>query len=392
MSEPVFDFTVKHQVFLQRLAESHGIETIKIIESSEAELNRYLTSRLTAFGPAEANRATVKKFDRMRNRVFRVRGEAMKAASKHLKEEGVLLAQNESKFATRIMRDGLDLEAVKAVSIKHIDNVINFGVFNGQALDEMYNTLQAADVNRIMQTVRFGVTQGNTTPSIMRSVRDGLNLTSQNAMSIARTFTNGVSNEILLDSYKLNSDVVKYQRYSATLDGATTFICISLDGQVSKIDDPAAPIPPQHHNCRSTIVPMLTKDDSIGTRPAANSDFEKDAERAYNARNIELGRERRWDDLAASTRDRKRLDQINSFEARTGKTPFRNVQSRTTYKTFFERQSAQFQKDVLGPTRYKLFRDGGLEIDKFVDFGSGRRFNLTQLRNQDIKMFDKIVA
>ena len=57
----------------------------------------------------------------------------------------------------------------------------------------------------------------------------------------------------------------------------------------------------------------------------------------------------------------------------TGRAP-----AKTTYQEFLGRQSAEFQDDVLGVTRGKLFRNGGLTLDKFVD-QSGKLFTLDQL-------------
>ena len=50
----------------------------------------------------------------------------------------------------------------------------------------------------------------------------------------------------------------------------------------------------------------------------------------------------------------------------------------TNYADFLSRQSARFQDSVLGPTRGKLYRQGGLTLQQFVDF-SGRQLTLEQL-------------
>lgn len=55
--------------------------------------------------------------------------------------------------------------------------------------------------------------------------------------------------------------------------------------------------------------------------------------------------------------------------------------SNVTYQDWIKRQPAKFQDEVLGPTRARLFRDGGVSLDKFVD-ASGRQYNLDQLRTR----------
>jgi len=55
--------------------------------------------------------------------------------------------------------------------------------------------------------------------------------------------------------------------------------------------------------------------------------------------------------------------------------------SNVTYQDWIKRQPAKFQDEVLGPTRARLFREGGVPLDKFVD-ASGKQYNLDQLRTR----------
>lgn len=53
-----------------------------------------------------------------------------------------------------------------------------------------------------------------------------------------------------------------------------------------------------------------------------------------------------------------------------------------TYNSWLKRQPAVFQYEVLGPERAKLFRSGGLSLDKFAD-DSGRLYTLDELRARE---------
>jgi len=57
------------------------------------------------------------------------------------------------------------------------------------------------------------------------------------------------------------------------------------------------------------------------------------------------------------------------------------VSSNISYGEWLARQPAAFQKEVLGPARYKLFSKGGLTIDNFVDAETGREYTLVELKN-----------
>lgn len=53
--------------------------------------------------------------------------------------------------------------------------------------------------------------------------------------------------------------------------------------------------------------------------------------------------------------------------------------ARETYAEWLKRQPADVQDDILGPARGKLFRDGKLTVDRFVD-STGKRIPLNRLR------------
>lgn len=52
---------------------------------------------------------------------------------------------------------------------------------------------------------------------------------------------------------------------------------------------------------------------------------------------------------------------------------------RETYADWLKRQSAETQDDILGPARGKLFREGGLTVDRFVDL-KGKPLRLDELQ------------
>ena len=53
------------------------------------------------------------------------------------------------------------------------------------------------------------------------------------------------------------------------------------------------------------------------------------------------------------------------------------VSAKTTYNAWLGKQSDEFQNEVLGPERAKLFR-GGMNVDKFTD-DQGKTISLAQL-------------
>ena len=152
-----------------------------------------------------------------------------------------------------------------------------------------------------------------------------------------------------------NADIFSEEQYLATLDSRTTPICRSLDGKTYPVD--MGPIPPLHWNCRSLRVPFLG-DDDMAARP------EKRATKQL------LDRE----GLTGAAR-RARIREL------TGQAP-----SGTTYVDFLKRQPVAVQDDILGTTKAKLWRKGGLSLDKFVD-RNGSELTLSQLARAEKEAF-----
>jgi hypothetical protein len=59
------------------------------------------------------------------------------------------------------------------------------------------------------------------------------------------------------------------------------------------------------------------------------------------------------------------------------------VPANLTYYDWLGRQSAAVQKDVLGPTRYDMWKNGGVTPDRFVN-DKGKMLTLNELRRQSV--------
>ena len=64
------------------------------------------------------------------------------------------------------------------------------------------------------------------------------------------------------------------------------------------------------------------------------------------------------------------------------------VPSNVTYFEWLSRQGAATQKDVLGPTRLKLWKEGGIAPDRFQN-DLGRRYTLDELRKSTPQAFEE---
>ena len=145
---------------------------------------------------------------------------------------------------------------------------------NGNIMQQAFNRIAESSVQVFRSTVEDGLLTGETTPqmvkalignskindkaNILQMVQKGGILTTppvNQVRTLVRTSVNQVANTASLNVYRANSDITKKYRYTATLDNRTTAVCGALDGRVFEYEK--GPKPPQHFNCRSTIVPEI---------------------------------------------------------------------------------------------------------------------------------------
>jgi hypothetical protein len=146
-------------------------------------------------------------------------------------------------------------------------------------------------------------------------------------------------------TFQENADLIKGVQWLSVLDNRTSDICKALDGQAWTLEGKKLPgtvhewngPPPAHFNCRSTLIPVL----------------------------------RSWRDLnaKASGEVKKRLARANlSRPVRTsldGK-----VSGDLTYEQWLgrkDKKSPQMVQKILGPSKYKLWKDGDIGFTDLID-------------------------
>ena len=253
-------------------------------------------------------------------------------------------------------------------------------------MQEWAAKIRSDDLRRIDSSIRVGYLQGETPTQIagrvvgtarLRGVDGITEITRRQATAITRTAVNFVASEARAEWIAENEDLVQEEQFVATLDSRTTPVCRANDGHRYPLGK--GPRPPLHYQCRSLRVPVLDGD-AMGDRPAKPS-TERMLLREFAERNkldkvpgersaLPRGTKGAFDDFS-----RRRVREL------TGQVP-----AKTTYQEWLTAQSAEFQNDVLGPTRAKLFRDGGLPLEKFVDH-SGEQLNLSLLASKEAAAF-----
>lgn len=211
------------------------------------------------------------------------------------------------------------------------------GIDEGKLLEPFFRDWTGKTYDRVAGAIRLGAAQGQTTTQVIRRIRgtrarkyqDGLiEITRRDVGMMTRTALQHMANSAKATTWEKNRDIIKAMEWLSVLDGRTSLLCRSLSGREFPVGK--GPQPPAHINCRSTLIPVLAEGLSL------------------------LGKTGR--------------------QFSRGEDGVKRVNADLTYHEWLKTQSAEFQDSVIGETRGKLLRNGGLTAKRFSELQLDKKF------------------
>ena len=364
--QKVIEATARHTAYLHRAATAQVNDLNGVITALGNQLATLIAERLEGLTPAELT-----AFAQGRYTTTRLKGLKQSIdgwAAKLEKEIAQIalpgfeaLAGHEAEYARELLtRTMPDTEFPAAPTAAAAFAAAKKKPVMGELLADLLKDIPRRTRTQVYSTIRQGISEGQTTPGIVRALRgtralkykDGvLQTTRVAAERMVRTGRNHVGNVAYAETYAALgvSEVV----WTATLDGRTSTICATRDGKRYKVGS-NHPTPPAHPNCRSVLAPSF-EDDVMGQRPYV---------RAFKP-------------VGKIPKGKRPADMVGT------------VSAKTTFSDWFARQPAGFQREWLGDSRYKLYKQGSYKLDRFVD-PTGRKLTLAELKARDRDTFDEI--
>lgn len=316
----LLDAGIKHQIYVQRYAGGQVKDLVKYLDDAQAEILRQLK---TVKSLAES-----RTLNRKLNRIVQLQQEGLTKLSAELTAKTMDFAEYEAEFAVRTMNTAaaaaVTLPASEQLRALVTQRPMQLAI-SGKAgstvqnltLDQAARQFAGDKANEIRRIIQTGVVEGSTVQSLTRDIVSVTNRHKRQAETLVRTSVNHISSEARSAVNQANDDILKGEEWVAVLDGRTTIGCATLDGKILGFDEP--PFTPRHWGCRSVRVPVL--DDRFqeggleGTRASMDGP----------------------------------------------------VSAKRTYSGWLKDQSPEFQDQMLGKERGKLFRSGKIKLDQFVD-------------------------
>lgn len=362
INERFRDFQVAQQVRWIRVQNRDVKEALALLRTLEQNIEvmllnnrlgeeRFTTARLNALREQVVN--LISAFEqRLTPVLVKNVSDAMEAA-----------ADLEAETFIRLLPAGLDVTTPNPGVLQGAATVTSF---NGATTTEWSKAFHRSLTETTWRRINEGILAGETNDQLSRALlgtksagfKDGaLQPRRRGLEALVRTSVNHATNQGRQMVWEANSDLLKGVQWVSTLDTRTTPICQMRDGKVgpvvdapgwtppsgaSRLDPPMAR-PPAHINCRSTTVAVTKSWKELGF-------------------NVE--------DLPPGTR-----------ASMNGQVP-----ASTTYFEWLNGQTAGTQKEVLGPTRYKLWKEGGITPERFQN-DKGHLYTLDELKRKRPQAF-----
>ena len=315
---------IDHQVNIRRYSAATVKKMIELLRHADADLKVMIET---------ADLGTKADMEELLSSIRVLNRDLWKEFDSSLQSELLEFVEYEAGFQTSLLTQ-FDVATPKVVSPDTLKALVTARPFQGKYLKEWTKSLSDAQYQRIRDAIRIGVTNGYTTQQIVQDVigrsnrrfKDGrIAIGKRQAEAVVRTAITHVSNAADNEVYKRNKGHIDQVQYSAILDGRTTAICRSLDGNLYGIGK--GPRPPQHIGCRSISIPIMK-----GDKPVEES-----------------------------------------------------------YEDWLRKQPAAKQDEILGHAKGRLFREGGLPLERFMD-RRGNELTLDELKERDRKLWDSIFS
>lgn len=389
------DMQIEHAVMLERHKSQVVRDMLGVLAESETRLNAEMAARLARFG--DISMRTVRKADRGRlekliQSVEDIRKGSYTEFRDSLVDRLLATAAYEAEWQSEAIRTVIPIAInVGGPNAATLNAAIYARPFAGKLLKDAVRDLAAADRRALDSAIRMGFLEGSSIDGIVRKVRgtraanyaDGVYQGSRRqAEALTRTAVAHVAQVARDETWEANADIITGLMWVATLDGRTTPMCRSRDGEVFPVK--SGPRPPGHWGCRSTMTPVLDGLKIVGNRPyvqdtrtrgAREIDFRKEAK-------AQVG-EAKWKRMSVQERNAAISGQRKAWAKEAiGQTP-----AATSYQEWLTKQSPKLQDDILGKKRAALFREG-VTLDKMVT-KDGKQYTLQQLREREEEAFKR---
>jgi hypothetical protein len=317
MPDTYLDRMLTHAVYFERYKTHEVNQLLKVLDEANVACKAEVARTDGA--------ATKARYLEIMKEIRKIKDDAISKIDGQLKLDMHDLTVSEIDSQIKMLKAvGVDTEFIRPAPVKVYTAATFMPFADSSTFEKMLNDLDSSLYSTWDMSVRVGYLAGETAQVINRRVlgsisnlQPGVMQKLRNALDRnTRTMISHYADQARKSVYRANEDIFFGYRRLETLDSRTCLVCGALDGKTYKrLEDCPGVV---HHLCRGLDLPLIRGIDD-------NPDFPP-GERA-------------------------------SVDG--------PVNAKTSYEDWLKRQPEAVQKDVLGPSRYKLFKNGA-SLGSFV--------------------------
>lgn len=370
---------LSHSIDIQRFSESVRLEVLGYLKKLEIELVSLLTNedirtlsvrtRLTTL-LRDVQGSIGNSFTGIQTEVYN-----------YMIEVGSLEFEGFKKTINRNIGLALSLSGLNPEFIKSLASNV---LIDGAPSKEWWGRQEEKLKQRFSDQVRLGIGAGESSSDIVRRIRGTstgrrigyltkagklayhtefvggvMTTTTRDAASLVLTSMQAISNAARAETYQNNSNVLKGSQALVTLDGKTTPLCQGRSGNswdlsgkpINGTLEPYPGHPPWHWRCRSTLIPILKSFDELLSGKLSNKQKQQLRTKTFKSTQASM--------------DGQVAGDLN-------------------YNDWLKTKDTAFQKQVLGRTKYKLWKDNDISLSEMVD-QKGNPLSIRRLKQKYLK-------
>lgn len=246
-NDQLFSDTLRRRIALERYSEKQYRQSLKFLEEMRRDV-------LAILGDRELSDYTRSQQEQLLRSVEKLHKDIYSRLNESLNKDADKTAVDQSeKFSSDVeaaLEGGIRrLSATKAIEAARARPL------QGKFLKDWFDDLEPAHRARITRSLRISFFEGENLSRAVRRLRSELNISANGLRTTIRTSNSHIASSVQDATMQANSDIADEYEWRSTLDGRTTPICQSRDGQRYPIGK--GPLPPAHLQCRSTTTVIL---------------------------------------------------------------------------------------------------------------------------------------
>ena len=257
LSRVLFDDTIELHLDMERVAIESRATIVKLLQKMEQELIAKVANGVTDWSKSRIN-AQLKEADLIINQYYSDIATTSQTAS-----AGVAQVAASATADSLVAAVGGQVAISAIPTASYLETLAGNTIIQGAVQADWWDRQAGDTAFKFQSAVRQGLVGAETTPQIVKRVRNVMDLSKRNAETLVHTSVQSVANTTREKIFADNDDVMSGKEWSSALDRKTCPTCGALDGKRWTTDGKPIKhsmvyqIPPKHFRCRCSMVPVL---------------------------------------------------------------------------------------------------------------------------------------